>query len=277
MNEVVEDLKIVRNLIKEDSDFLREKYLSNQEIYENFLKKFTDFFSKRRMFQLRIPDQYDKIIGLVIEGNKKYINEENENNFDILSREIKMSSEYRVSINDFRDFEESIAIFKQSVGLNLTDRKMSYPDLIDTLENVGEKYLEVRNAKSIKKFTKDIYKIISKSRRLVYAKELVENSLDDETRKVFELCNNEEFLLFANYSFNVYRKCDGNFKEDVKDIINLSKVLNTIELRKKDSKEDTYKKLASFTNKSLIKYEKDKEKYDSFALKKVKKLSKKQK
>ncbi len=277
MNEVVEDLKIVRNLIKEDSDFLREKYLSNQEIYENFLKKFTDFFSKRRMFQLRIPDQYDKILGLVIEGNKKYINEENENNFDILSREIKMSSEYRVSINDFRDFEESIAIFKQSVGLNLTDRKMSYPDLIDTLENVGEKYLEVRNAKSIKKFTKDIYKIISKSRRLVYAKELVENSLDDETRKVFELCNNEEFLLFANYSFNVYRKCDGNFKEDVKDIINLSKVLNTIELRKKDSKEDTYKKLASFTNKSLIKYEKDKEKYDSFALKKVKKLSKKQK
>ena len=277
MNEVVEDLKIVRNLIKEDSDFLREKYLSNQEIYENFLKKFTDFFSKRRMFQLRIPDQYDKIIGLVIEGNKKYINEENENNFDILSREIKMSSEYRVSINDFRDFEESIAIFKQSVGLNLTDRKMSYPDLIDTLENVGEKYLEVRNAKSIKKFTKDIYKIISKSRRLVYAKELVENSLDDETRKVFELCNNEEFLLFANYSFNVYRKCDGNFKEDVKDIINLSKVLNTIELRKKDSKEDTYKKLASFTNKSLIKYGKDKEKYDSFALKKVKKLSKKQK
>ena len=273
MNEVVEDLKIVRNLIKEDSDFLREKYLSNQEIYENFLKKFTDFFSKRRMFQLRIPDQYDKILGLVIEGNKKYINEENENNFDILSREIKMSSEYRVSINDFRDFEESIAIFKQSVGLNLTDRKMSYPDLIDTLENVGEKYLEVRNAKSIKKFTKDIYKIISKSRRLVYAKELVENSLDDETRKVFELCNNEEFLLFANYSFNVYRKCDGNFKEDVKDIINLSKVLNTIELRKKDSKEDTYKKLASFTNKSLIKYEKDKEKYDSFALKKVKKLS----
>lgn len=277
MNEVVEDLKNVRNLIKEDSDFLREKYLSNQEIYENFLKKFTDFFSKRRMFQLRIPDQYDKILGLVIEGNKKYINEENENNFDILSREIKMSSEYRVSINDFRDFEESIAIFKQSVGLNLTDRKMSYPDLIDTLENVGEKYLEVRNAKSIKKFTKDIYKIISKSRRLVYAKELVENSLDDETRKVFELCNNEEFLLFANYSFNVYRKCDGNFKEDVKDIINLSKVLNTIELRKKDSKEDTYKKLASFTNKSLIKYEKDKEKYDSFALKKVKKLSKKQK
>lgn len=277
MNEVVEDLKIVRNLIKEDSDFLREKYLSNQEIYENFLKKFTDFFSKRRMFQLRIPDQYDKILGLVIEGNKKYINEENENNFDILSREIKMSSEYRVSINDFRDFEESIAIFKQSVGLNLTDRKMSYPDLIDTLENVGEKYLEVRNAKSIKKFTKDIYKIISKSRRLVYAKELVENSLDDETRKVFELCNNEEFLLFANYSFNVYRKCDGNFKEDVKDIINLSKVLNTIELRKKDSKEDTYKKLASFTNKSLIKYEKDKEKHDSFALKKVKKLSKKQK
>lgn len=272
MKEVVEQLIVLNDLLKENRDILKEKYLRSEEVYSEFLRKFTEFFASRRMFQLRVSRQYDKILSLVVEGNKMYDSKENQANLETLSSEIAMSSRYRVDDRDFRDAEESISLFKHGIGLDSLDRPVSYADSIDTVTKAGEKYLESRNSGAIKKFVKNVYKEIKKSSSLYNAKELILGNLDDETRKALELCNNEDFLLFANYSINFSKNVDGNFLEDVQNIINLSRILQTIGVVNDEFKKENYNRLVEFTNKLLKKYTKDKEKKDKSFLKKVKSL-----
>ncbi len=273
MKEVVEELKVVNDLVRESKEELTEKYLKSEEVYSEFLRKFTKFFASRRMFQLRFSRQYNKILNLVQEGNKRYNSEENQANLETLSSEIKMSSKYRVDDHDFRDAEESISLFKNSIGLDAVNRVFSYADSIDMITKAGEKYLVARDREAIKQFAKDLYSEIKKSSSLQNAKQLVQGSLDDETRSVLELCNNEEFLLFANYSINFSKNIDGNFIEDVQNIINLSRILQTIGVEKEGFKKENYNRLVEFTNKSLKKYAKEKEKQDKLVLRKAKKLA----
>lgn len=273
MNEVVEQLKVLNDLVKENKDVLKEKYLNNKETYGEFLRKFTEFFASRRMLQLRVSRQYDKILDLIQEGNRKYSNKENDANLAILLSEITLSSRnYRVNDSDFRDAEESISLYKHYIGLDNLDSQMTYADSIDTVTKVGEKYLEIRNTGAIKDFAKNVYRDIATSNSLDSAKKQVKTNLDDKTRKALELCNNEDFLLFANYAINFSKSADGNFIEDVQNIVNLSRILQTIGLVKDDLKKDNYNKLIEFTNKSLKKYVKDKENQDKDILKKAKRL-----
>lgn len=273
MNEVVEQLKVLNDLVKENKDVLKEKYLNNKETYGEFLRKFTEFFASRRMLQLRVSRQYDKILDLIQEGNRKYSNKENDANLAILLSEITLSSRnYRVNDSDFRDAEESISLYKHYIGLDNLDSQMTYADSIDTVTKVGEKYLEIRNTGAIKDFAKNVYRDIATSNSLDSAKKQVKTNLDDKTRKALELCNNEDFLLFANYAINFSKSADGNFIEDVQNIVNLSRILQTIGLVKDDLKKDNYNKLIEFTNKSLKKYVKDKENQDKAILKKAKRL-----
>lgn len=273
MKEVVEQLGVLSDLLKENTDALKEKYLRSEEVYSDFLRKFTQFFATRRMLQLRVSRQYSKILNLVEEGNKKYDSKENQDNFGVLSSEIVQSLTYKVDDEDYRDAEESIALFKQNIGLNSTDRVITYIDSVDTIAKSGEKYLELRNSGTIKNFTKNVYREISKSSSLQNAKEQVQNGLNDETRKALELCNNEDFLLFANYLINFSNNVDGNFIEDVQNIINLSRILQTIGLANEGLNEENYNRLVEFTNKSLKKYAKEKEKKEKLVLRKAKKLS----
>lgn len=273
MNEVVEQLKVLNDLVKENKDVLKEKYLNNKETYGEFLRKFTEFFASRRMLQLRVSRQYDKILDLIQEGNRKYSNKENDANLAVLLSEITLSSRnYRVNDSDFRDAEESISLYKHYIGLDNLDSQMTYADSIDTVTKVGEKYLEIRNTGAIKDFAKNVYRDIATSNSLDSAKKQVKTNLDDKTRKALELCNNEDFLLFANYTINFSKNADGNFIEDVQNIVNLSRILQTIGLVKDDFKKDNYNKLIEFTNKSLKKYVKDKENHDKAILKKAKRL-----
>ncbi len=273
MNEVVEQLKVLNDLVKENKDVLKEKYLNDKETYGEFLRKFTEFFASRRMFQLRVSRQYDKILDLIQEGNRKYSNKENDANLAILLSEITLSSRnYRVNDSDFRDAEESISLYKHYIGLDNLDSQMTYADSIDTVTKAGEKYLEIRNTGAIKDLAKNVYRDITTSNSLDSAKKQVKTNLDDKTRKALELCNNEDFLLFANYAINFSKSADGNFIEDVQNIVNLSRILQTIGLVKDDLKKDNYNKLIEFTNKSLKKYVKDKENQDKAILKKAKRL-----
>lgn len=273
MNEVVEQLKVLNDLVKENKDVLKEKYLNDKETYGEFLRKFTEFFASRRMFQLRVSRQYDKILDLIQEGNRKYSNKENDANLAILLSEITLSSRnYRVNDSDFRDAEESISLYKRYIGLDNLDSQMTYADSIDTVTKAGEKYLEIRNTGAIKDLAKNVYRDITTSNSLDSAKKQVKTNLDDKTRKALELCNNEDFLLFANYAINFSKSADGNFIEDVQNIVNLSRILQTIGLVKDDLKKDNYNKLIEFTNKSLKKYVKDKENQDKAILKKAKRL-----
>lgn len=273
MNEVVEQLKVLNDLVKENKDVLKEKYLNDKETYGEFLRKFTEFFASRRMFQLRVSRQYDKILDLIQEGNRKYSNKENDANLAILLSEITLSSRnYRVNDSDFRDAEESISLYKHYIGLDNLDSQMTYADSIDTVTKAGEKYLEIRNTGAIKDLAKNVYRDIITSNSLDSAKKQVKTNLDDKTRKALELCNNEDFLLFANYAINFSKSADGNFIEDVQNIVNLSRILQTIGLVKDDLKKDNYNKLIEFTNKSLKKYVKDKENQDKAILKKAKRL-----
>lgn len=273
MNEVVEQLKVLNDLVKENKDVLKEKYLNNKETYGEFLRKFTEFFASRRMLQLRVSRQYDKILDLIQEGNRKYSNKENDANLAILLSEITLSSRnYRVNDSDFRDAEESISLYKHYIGLDNLDSQMTYADSIDTVTKVGEKYLEIRNTGAIKDFAKNVYRDIATSNSLDSAKKQVKTNLDDKTRKALELCNNEDFLLFANYTINFSKSADGNFIEDIQNIVNLSRILQTIGLVKDDFKKDNYNKLIEFTSKSLKKYVKDKENQDKAILKKAKRL-----
>lgn len=273
MNEVVEQLKVLNDLVKENKDVLKEKYLNNKETYGEFLRKFTEFFAGRRMLQLRVSRQYDKILDLIQEGNRKYSNKENDANLAILLSEITLSSRnYRVNDSDFRDAEESISLYKHYIGLDNLDSQMTYADSIDTVTKVGEKYLEIRNTGAIKDFAKNVYRDIATSNSLDSAKKQVKTNLDDKTRKALELCNNEDFLLFANYTINFSKSADGNFIEDIQNIVNLSRILQTIGLVKDDFKKDNYNKLIEFTSKSLKKYVKDKENQDKAILKKAKRL-----
>lgn len=273
MNEVVEQLKVLNDLVKENKDVLKEKYLNNKETYGEFLRKFTEFFASRRMLQLRVSRQYDKILDLIQEGNRKYSNKENDANLAILLSEITLSSRnYRVNDSDFRDAEESISLYKHYIGLDNLDSQMTYADSIDTVTKAGEKYLEIRNTGAIKDLAKNVYRDITTSNSLDSAKKQVKTNLDDKTRKALELCNNEDFLLFANYAINFSKSADGNFIEDVQNIVNLSRILQTIGLVKDDLKKDNYNKLIEFTNKSLKKYVKDKENQDKAILKKAKRL-----
>lgn len=273
MNEVVEQLKVLNDLVKENKDVLKEKYLNDKETYGEFLRKFTEFFASRRMFQLRVSRQYDKILDLIQEGNRKYSNKENDANLAILLSEITLSSRnYRVNDSDFRDAEESISLYKHYIGLDNLDSQMTYADSIDTVTKAGEKYLEIRNTGAIKDLAKNVYRDITTSNSLDTAKKQVKTNLDDKTRKALELCNNEDFLLFANYTINFSKSADGNFIEDIQNIVNLSRILQTIGLVKDDFKKDNYNKLIEFTSKSLKKYVKDKENQDKAILKKAKRL-----
>ena len=78
------------------------------------------------------------------------------------------------------------------------------------------------------------------------------------------LCNDPEFLMYANYLINTMSSSvDDAFIEDVESVITASKVMHESKMIRETDR--SYKILAKFTTKSIKNYKKEKEKENRHA------------
>ena len=258
--KIIEKLEIISDINDLSLEDIANKYLSSKENYDDFLQKYSDIFVYGPLYQLRVFPEYKKIMDVINYGNIMYPSKENEN----LAKKILNFMDYNIDkykLYKYSDDEiQAKHLLNQSIGLGRIDEEMNYKNVVSMLLSGAQKY-EKRDGNSIKDF-KDYVPFIRYSYDYPSQERFFKKYFEDHS--LMSLCNDPEFLMYANYLINTMSSSvDDAFIEDVESVITASNVMHESKMIRETDR--SYKILAKFTTKSIKNYKKEKEKENRHA------------
>ena len=272
IKKVISELEKVNDINKYSIDELKEKYLVNEETYNDFIQTYAEFFTNHYMYQLRVLNKYEKIINLLYEGNKRYQNDDNTAYLEDLLAKIKATSEYcNVNGTKSDDIYQSIYLFSSSIMPTSTTSEKMYEESVNSIYNGAVAYDNFHND-SISDFLLNLFyqRKTNSEDRINYIKDYINN------HEMMNLCNSKDFLCFSNYMVTHDKKnVDEKFVEDVRVIIKTSKLLQELGFVDENFDKEEYNKLAQFTLKNINKEKRKLEQKEDQAIRKTIKLFKK--
>ena len=150
VKNVIEELKIVKDINELDLNDLANKYLSNEDNYNYFAKNYYNYFNSNFLYQFRTFENYKKIKDLFYYGYLMYPNNEGDQYLGILSTMNYNLDNYNLSTFS-EDYGQSISLFMNMVGADKVEKEENYEKLTSNVVAAAEKY-EKNNGKSIGDF-----------------------------------------------------------------------------------------------------------------------------
>ena len=273
LKRVLRDLKLVNNVNRFSLEELKTLYASDEQTYDYFIERFSNVFNSDGLYQIRLSEQYDKVRALLDYGNLKFESESNNELYNDLTKRINYN-ERRFRTNKRPDDRNSTFYsFAHRVGA--PDKSYStraYCELVNQIYQGAVKYSEVEED-SIGDFLTYVSDKLDIEGTDKEEFSLAIQIYASKHAMLFSICNDPEFLYFANFmilkeSSNV----DLKFTDDIKNVIKASKVLQKIGFTRDDLDEEKYNQLADFTEKKLKEVEKSKKKKEDIGLRKIKQL-----
>ncbi len=134
MDDLLKKLFIVDDINHLSYEELVDKYLGNEKDYSTFLKRYYGFVSSNHSYQLRMGKIYDKIVAILIEGENRYLNFENNKDSEnkeyhkkILQIIAANRRNFAISKNMYEDIQESYCSFGDIIGKNIN----TYEEYLD--------------------------------------------------------------------------------------------------------------------------------------------------
>jgi hypothetical protein len=255
VKKVLSELEIANDINVLSIEELEEKYLSDGKKYGEFLEKYATYFTSHLMYQLRVVDQYEKIAELLYEGNQKYTDSNYVELFEkVLSGMETSSREYRVSGARVDDKYEALYLFNSTITPE-DSISTRYIDLVDGIYHGALEYSKCSNDSINDLFLTLYYKLKKDNIDKNGVEEIVKQYSSEHN--MMDLCNNKNFLYFANYMMSQNRsQVDVKFIDDVKNVIKTSEFLQNMGFVDEDLNKNEYNKLAQFTIRNFAKYRK---------------------
>ena len=273
LKRVLRDLKLANNVNRFSLEELKTLYAQDEESYDYFIERFADIFRKDGLYQLRLSEQYDKIRDLLNYGNVKFESEHNTELYNYLTERINYNEKkYRTNKRpDDRNW--CFYTFAGQVGVPENRyNTQEYCDLVNQIYNGAVKYSEVEED-TIGDFLTYVSDKLDLEGTDRDDFSLAIQIYASKHAMLFSLCNDPEFLQFANFMLlKEPKSVDLKFADDVKNVIKASKVLQRIGFIREDLNEERYNELADFTTKKLKRKEKDQKKKEEVGLRKIKQL-----
>ena len=222
IKKVLEDLEIVNDINNLPLKELEKKYLRDEQTYNKFSREFYSLFASDNLYQLRVAKQYEKIANLFNIGANTYLSGENDEiHLSMLDIMAYNTGRYRLRDSDRTGSYQAQAGFFSKFGGQPTG--VTYEELLLEIEEGAKKYLATKT--SAKDFLDRVPKRIYD---LAISPEGVKAIIDDYafTKDGISLCNDMDFLSFANYMISFYpNTVDENFKKEVASVIRASSFL----------------------------------------------------
>jgi len=258
IKKILDELEKVNDINTLSLNDLMDKYFVSEEKYKDFLTNYGEYFTKGLLYQFRVIAYYRKITDLVVNGNKKYADDENKE----IQRKMFESMDYILNKyktrNLVQDEIQSRSLFTDMVGASRINEITGYEKIVSGIYDVAKKY-DSRDGNNIDEFA--LYALFSS-----YNLKFNNNSYEKAIKKYMDehnlayLCNDVNFLFFVNYMLKQKGSIiDEEFINDSKKIIELSLLLNKNQLpnENKNVSDKNYKRVARYTMKNISRYEKN--------------------
>ena len=271
VKKLVENLELVNDISSLSLEELEEKYLKDKSTYETFIKNYGDYFNSHLLYQLRVSDQFPKIIEFTKRGNEKYPSLESSeiinSMFDWME---KSKKEFRIGYGDsLEDQIQSTYLLFNEIGVNKSKKSRSYEDVVKGIYEASKKY--EGKTDSLHSFMTDLYLKIDSIKTKEDALSFVGDYLNKNP--LMEECNDIYYLFFVNYvMFANGQEVDREFLEDCENVIKVGKVLQHMELVSGNFDKDDYERVASKTLKNIDEFKQKRENKEKKARRRIKEL-----
>lgn len=264
--KIVEELERVNDINTLSLAELANKYLKDEETYNEFITNYGEFFVNGLLYQLRAIPHFRKIANLVESGTIMYQSEENEEKAKKIYKSIDHILNRFKTRSLVQDESQANALFTDLVGAERCSEAKRYEKVVTGILDAAKKY-EASDNNSIDEFVFFALRV-AKNHKEEY-NEIINKYMDEH--KLAYLCNDVNFLYFINYMLKLRASyVDKEFIDDSKNVILESISLNENKLpnNNKNSSDKNYFKVAKYTLKNIYKYENKKEKEEIKKLKK---------
>ncbi len=258
LKETIEELKLINDINTKSLEELAEEYLSSEEKCDDFFNEYGQLFFKKIHYQLRVSENYEKILDLLNYGKIMYPKENNEMTFNEIDQIIK----YNLKNYDLRgkvdDLGQSQTLFINDLGADKCRTTPKYDKIVTGIYNAALNYsdkgkYDIKDFKSFIDLTRFSYDQMSVKRAI--NKYIYDHPLMKE-------CKDVNYLYFVNYMLRKDKDLidDKEFIEDAIDVIEASMILfdyDSLDDKEKINKYKDYKKVAKFTLKNIKKIGKE--------------------
>ena len=265
IKKIVEELERVNDINTLSLAELANKYLKDEETYNEFITNYGEFFVNGLLYQLRAIPHFRKIANLVESGTIMYQSEENEEKAKKIYKSIDHILNRFKTRSLVQDESQANALFTDLVGAERCSEAKEYEKVVTGILDAAKKY-EACDNNNIDEFASFVLNVTKTHKEKDYA-EIINKYMDEH--KLSYLCNDINFLFFINYMLKLRTSnVDQDFINDSKNVILESILLNENKLpNNKNLSDKNYSKVAKYTLKSIHKYEKKKEKEEIKKLK----------
>ena len=272
LKEFIGRLKVANDVNTLDCVDLETKYLSSEELYNEFLSNFAVFYDRNLLYQLRIAEENDKIKKLISKGNNKYPNRDNDTYYEkILSGMTHVEDRFSVQ-HGGKDVSEAMCLLRDSIGYPyMGDDSFDHKRISKFLLAAGERYLDCSED--------DISDFLVKAYYTTKIEGFKKEDLKDfiaeykEQHPMLSLCNNPHFLFFVNYmTYHNRDSIDANFYKNVEDIIKASEVLQHVGMGRDKYMDSNYRKLAKYTLSEAARFKKRQDNKDKDRIAKLRRV-----
>ena len=273
LKKILSELEKADDINKLSIEELKEKYYKDEATYNEFVENYSRFFCGHYMYQLRVVDHYAKIVDLIRSGNSQFSNDNNIAYFEKILKCMNYSvSNYRVNGARVDDKYESLYLFNSTI-MPSNSLDTNYSSIVDGIYQGGLKYSYCHEDSISDLFMFLYYKFKTEKMTREDLEELMKSYTDEHG--MMSICNDTDFLLFANYMINQNKTdVDNKFIDDVKAIIRTSEFLQDMGYTDKEFNKSEYRKLSQFTLKSIAQAKKKIQKREEVSIKRAIKLNK---
>lgn len=272
IRETLDVLTTIDNVNKLSLEELETKYLSDEEMCKKFMNDYCYYFATHLMYQLRIPQHYDKIVSLLEKANNKYPSPENLlHEQHVLTWMRESHRRFIIGENSTKDDQiQSIDIFNSSIGAVNGNDYDCYEENISKMVKAGETYC-AKGDKSIHDFLVYLYNRVELAQSGKDINDAIESYLKDHP--LTKLCNDVGYLYFVNYMLkNRPSDVDDEFISDAENVMIVSQVLQELGFVPKDYDASEYEKVSNKTKRNISKHEKIYKKIEKRKIKKIKEI-----
>ena len=262
LKETIKELKLINDINTKSLAELSDEYLSSDEKCDEFIKEYGTLFLRKGTYQLRIAENYEKILELLNYGKMMYPKKE----YEDIYNEVNQMMIYNLKSYDLRkktdDLGQAQTLFLNDLGANKCKKYIDYDKMVSKIYVAAQKY-ELKGKYNIRDFK--TYLDIATS---IYDKRNIEKSIDKYfiDHPLMRLCKDKDFLFFANYMLKIRKDLvDEEFLDDIYDVIATSSLLYCDSIKDKKEKEEykDYKKLAKYTLKNISIFKKENSLYNN--------------